>query len=196
MPSLKSFISAFCFCVLITFCVVPAKGDTTYIYTGPQFTELGAAVCPPTCNFTGSVTLAKPLSANANVAINTFAFRTGPYTFTSLFNGPFGVRTNTAGVIDSWGIDMVEMLGGAEIAEIFSGPRVDQLVFGDPDGLPDNGLKFFLGADAFGATTSGIWTASTSRGVPEPASGILLIAGLVGLAGLALKKALLRELPC
>jgi hypothetical protein len=192
MPSLKSITSAFCFCLLMTFCAVSAKADTTYTYTGPQFNEFGAAVCPPTCNFSGSFTLATPLPPNAvGVGINTFAFSTGPYTFTSLTNGPFGVSTNAAGVIDSWGIDMVEMLGGGEVAEIFSGPGEDQLDFGAPDGLGDGFLKFFFGADnQGGATTPGFWTASTSTGVPEPASGALLIAGLVGLAGLALKKSL------
>jgi PEP-CTERM motif len=34
----------------------------------------------------------------------------------------------------------------------------------------------------------GTWAVSSGTSVPEPASGTLLIAGLVGLAGLALKK--------
>jgi hypothetical protein len=93
MPNLKSTTSAFCFCLLMTFCAVSAKADTTYTYTGPQFTEFGAAVCPPTCNITGSFTLATPLPANVTVAIDTFAFITGPYTFTNLSNGPIGVST-------------------------------------------------------------------------------------------------------
>ncbi len=188
-PSLKNVVSAFCFCLLMMFCAGSAKADTTYTYTGAQFFEFGAAVCPPTCNITGSFTLATPLPTNAvGVAINTFAFSAGPYTFTSLTNGPFGVSTNAAGVIDSWSIDMVDELGGG-VAEISSGAPTfdDELEFGADDGLGDGGLKFFFGADA-GAI--GFWTASTSTGVPEPASGTLLIAGLVGLAGLALKKSL------
>jgi hypothetical protein len=186
MPSLKSTISAFCFCLLLTFCAVSAKADTTYTYTGAPFFEFGAAVCPPTCNITGSFTLPAPLPPNAvGVAIKTFAFSTGPFTFTSLTNGPFGVSTNAAGVIDSWSIDMT----GGGGAEIVSGAPTfdDELEFGADDGLGDGGLKFFFGADA-GAI--GFWTASTSTGIPEPASGTLLIAGLVSLAGLALKKSL------
>src|ERR1700722_10723721 len=100
----------------------------------------------------------------------------------------FRVRTNAAGAIDNWGIDMVAQIGNGEIAEIFSGPGGDQRVFGGPDGLPDNGFKFFGAADIF---ASGVWTVSTmGTNVPEPASGTLLIAGIVGLAGLSLKKSL------
>ena len=169
----------------MTFCAVAAKADTTYTYTGAPFFEFGAAGCPPTCSITGSFTLATPLAPNANATITTFAFSTGPFTFTSLTNGPFGVSTNAAGVIDSWSIDMTGD-GGAEISS--GAPTFDdELEFGADDGLGDGGLKFFFGADAGGI---GFWTASTSTGVPEPTSGTLLIAGLVGLAGLALKKSL------
>jgi hypothetical protein len=83
--------------------------------------------------------------------------------------------------------DLVDMLdAGGDVAEFFGGPGGDQIVFGSPN--PPNGLKFFGAADSFGA--GGSWTASTSTDIPEPASGTLLIAGLVGLAGLALKKSL------
>ena len=190
MPSLKSIISAFCFCLLMMFCAGSAKADTTYTYTGPQFFEFGAAVCPPTCNITGSFTLPAPLPPNASATINTFAFRAGPYTFTNLSNGPFAVSTNSAGVIDDWLIDyFVDPIDAAgDIALFFGSPGGDQLQLGFPN--PPNGIKFFGGADSFGVIPGGVWTASTSTGIPEPASGTLLIAGLVGLAGLALKKSL------
>ncbi|HZC66106.1 MAG TPA: hypothetical protein VE545_06010 [Candidatus Dormibacteraeota bacterium] len=188
MPRLKCVISAVLFCTAIVFCAASANADTTYTYTGAQFVE-GAIGCPPECNFTGSFTLATPIPPNANAAINTFSFSLGPLTFTSLSNGPFGVSTNAAGAIDNWAIDMIDMLdAGGDIAEFVGGPDGDQIFFGSPN--PPNGLKFFGAADSFGAIPGGFWTASTSTGVPEPASGTLLISGLVGLAGLALKKSL------
>ena len=143
---------------LMTFWAVSAEADTTYTYTGAPYVEGGAFACPPECNFTGSFTLATPLPPNANVAISTFAFNSGPLIFTSLTNGPFEVSTNAAGVIDSWGIDMVDPLDAAgDIAEIFSGPGDDQRLFGSPN--PPNGLKFFAAADSF---ASGVWTVSTT----------------------------------
>jgi hypothetical protein len=114
------------------------------------------------------------------------AGRDHPQNRATLTNGPFGVSTNAAGVIDGWGINMVDMLADSEMAEILSGPDRDYANLGAPN--PPNGLKLFFGADT--PSGPGVWTVSTSTGVLEPASGTLLIAGLVGLAGLALKKSL------
>lgn len=189
MPSVKSITSAFCFCLLTTFCAVSANAETTYTYTGPQFEEFGAAGCPPTCNITGFFRLATPLPANATVGLpfdTPFAFSAGPFTFTNTV-GPFAVSTNAAGVIDSWDIAAGETLDDGDIAIISTrSDERDILEFATPN--PPNGFKGFFGADTFSRT--GFWTVSTSTGVPESASGTLLICGLVGLAGLALKKSL------
>ena len=190
MPSLKSIMSAFCLCLLMMFCAVSAKADTTYTYMGRDFVE-GAFDCPELCNFTGSFTLANPLPPNAvGVPISTFAFSAGPYTFTNLFNGPFAVSTNSAGVIDDWLIDyFVDPTDTAgDIALFFGSPGGDQIQLGFPN--PPNGIKFCCGADSFGVIPGGVWTASTSTGVPEPGSALLLGVALIGAAALALKKAL------
>jgi hypothetical protein len=181
MPSLKSTISAFCFCLLLTFCAVSAKADTTYTYTGGQFFEFGEAVCPPDCNITGSFTLVTPLPANAamNLPADTpFSFSVGPFTATNLLNGPIPIGTNAAGAIDFWDIFVGDSGGFALSATSSFG---DEFEFDSTDGH-----------DSLGAVgPAGTWTVSTTgTSVPEPASGTLLIAGLVGLAGLALKKSL------
>jgi hypothetical protein len=181
MPSLKSITSAFCFCLLMMFCAVSVKADTTYTYTGGQFFEFGAASCPPDCNITGSFTLATPLPANVSVdlpADTPFAFSIGPFTATNLLNKPLSISTNAAGAIDGW---LIFVGGGGGFAILTTTQRGDEFEFDSTDGHDD------FGADG----PNGSWTVSTTgTNVPEPASGTLLIAGLVSLAGLALKKAL------
>jgi hypothetical protein len=194
MPTLKSITSAFCFCLLLTFCAVSAKADTTYTYTGADFVE-GAFDCPELCNFTGSFTLANPLPPNAvGVAISTFAFSAGPDTFTNLSNPPFAVSTNSAGVIDDWLIDyFVDPIDAAgDIALFFGSPGGDQIQLGFPN--PPNGIKFFGGADSFDVIPGGFWTASASTGVPEPASGTLFDCCSRGLGGSRSKEISLTNL--
>jgi hypothetical protein len=117
-----------------------------------------------------------------------FAFSIGPFTATNLTNGPFPISTNAAGAIDGWDIELLETLFDGEIAvEISTSNAGDSLItFAQ---VVPNLFKELGQSDTSGVL--GSWTVSTTgTNVPEPASGTLLIAGLVGLAGLALKKAL------
>ena len=138
MPSPKSTISAFCFCLAIVFYTASAKADTTYTYTGRQLTDVERLGCEPTpcivtgTNFSinGSFTVATPLAANLNDAVvnfTSFAFSSEGLTDTSAeeeamaaapgggpfpLPGGFNVSTNAAGQIDKWAIS----LSGGDLA--------------------------------------------------------------------------------
>jgi hypothetical protein len=71
MPSQKSIVSAFCFCLLLTFCAASAKADTIYKYTGNPFVIIQCIPLLTDCvgsSIDGSFTLASPLGDNLNNA--------------------------------------------------------------------------------------------------------------------------------
>jgi hypothetical protein len=95
----------------------------------------------------------------------------------------FEVSTNVSGDVDLWNID----IRGSELQfSSFSSPTLiggglsgDAISPPVPSGFLDNSGE------------PGTWTVSTTgTSAPEPASGTLLIAGIVGLAGLAVKKSI------
>jgi hypothetical protein len=220
MPRLKCVISAVLFCAAIVFFATSANADTTYTYTGQQLTDVERLGCLPTpcLNFPGTFfidgffTVATPLAANLNDApvnfIN-FAFSSegltdnlaeeeaeaaepggGPFPSP----GGFNVSTNASGQIDKW---LISLIGGelqpAEL-DLFTGFGLNECPnphFCTPILDEDTVFNSNNETQATNLDHPGTWIVSTSvPSVPEPASGTLLIAGLVGLAGLALKKSL------
>jgi hypothetical protein len=200
MPSLKSFISAALLCLVVTSCVASAKADATYTYRGNLFfgrPDQGECflIPPSACTHAwidGSFTLASPLADNlTNVFVKpaSFSFEsaglTDDNTNTPPANNPtFEVSTNALGDVDFWNIT----IRGSEVDFFsFSSPIPIGGGFSGDAISPPVPLSGFL--DNSGEP--GTWTVSTTgTSVPEPASGTLLIAGLVGLAGVALKKSL------
>lgn len=191
----KRIVTAALLCLLMAVCIAaPAQADTTYTYTGPAFNDFFGAVCPPVCNITGSFTLSTPLAANDNMitlpGATPFSFSSGPYTSNLANTGPGGIMisTDAFGVIDGWDIVLYDYLGGFYIYTSNDPSLADYDQFARFEPNPPNGVKVDGGADNNGGpTTFGTWTVSTT-GVPEPSSVVLLVVGLLGLAGLALKK--------
>jgi PEP-CTERM motif len=189
-------------------CAASAKADTTYTYTGNRFTNLVDNAFYPALpiadvgdvSIQASITLASPLAPNLiQVFLNPISIKftadgytdtlanTSPITYPGYFN----LSTNATGQIDLWNI-LVEgdSTKGGDAVIYFSSPG-----FAQAQVCPSCSYdSLFLSTNEYyyyNLNDSGSWTISTTgNSVPEPTSGTLLIAGLVGLAGLALKKSL------
>jgi hypothetical protein len=98
-----------------------------------------------------------------------------------------------SGQIDGWSV----LLASAQRGGLFGDQDVEFESFSNPSGIlcqcfpfgSEDGIFESIGGLTYNLDAPGTWTVS-GTGVPEPASRTLLIAGLVSLAGLALKKAL------
>ena len=220
MPSLKSTIPSALFCFAMVFCAASTNADNTYTYTGQRLTDVERIGCLPTpcLNFPGtffidgSFTVTAPLAANLNNAVvnfTSFAFSSEGFTDTSaeeeaLSAGPgrgpfplpggFNVSTNAAGQIDKWSISLIGSEFGPAFLTLFTGFGLSECPnphFCTPIKNEDTVFNPTNETQTTNLDHPGTWTVSTTgTNVPEPASGTLLIAGLVGLAGLAWKKAL------
>jgi hypothetical protein len=204
MPSPKSLTSAFCFCLLMTFCAVSAKADTTYTYTGNPFTSgicfarvvvcLGASV-------DGSLTLASPLGDNLHdfaVKPESFSFEAAGLIVTNLeITAPstFAFSTNASGQINGWNISVTGNADFNGFPALVTIGSFSNLAFINGEDAEDNIVSSSpeLGGqhgEIENLNMPGTWTVSSGTSVPEPTTGTLLIAGLVGLAVFALKKSL------
>lgn len=159
-------------------CAPIVKGDTitTYTYTGNVYTEAtGAFTLSEDVSgfFTESTPLAANLSETLISAPTTFSFSDGPDTFTQSSNlsaEHFFIGTDENGNIDSWEIVLQTGSPADELTTSQNGDEVCEFdcgTFADNDDNP-----------------GGSWT-TTSISTPEPASILLMPAGLLALALLA-----------
>ncbi len=194
------------------------KADTTYTYTGNQLTnsiEGSCPVqsdprvcppvnyCPPICSMDASITFSTPLGDNLNnvfVMPEDFRFYVPGFPGATQtpanslplegplgnFPGAFNFSTNASGQIVNWSIFVQGKFEGFFNYQTYNmsascptcAPFADDNVFGYAgEGISSN------------MDNPGTWTVSTTTaGVPEPSTVTLLIAGLIGVASLALKK--------
>jgi hypothetical protein len=199
MLDLKRLVLAACCYFLMTLCAVSAQADTTYTYTGMPF-NIVQCIPPVTdcldASIDGSFTLALPLGDNLHGAVvnpESYSFGTESLIATNLNIAPgnppqFQFSTNASGQIDGWNVLVTGSEYDGVIIESFSNPS-GILCSCYPFGSEDDVAVVDFPILVLITYTPGTWSVSTTGiDVPESATGTLLIAGLVGLAGLALKK--------
>lgn len=107
------------------------SGTTTYDYLGVPFNQFVGTGCPPSCQLTGSFTVAQPLPPNLSQDVGgsgaftplSFTFTDGVTTFTQ-FNSTvsgFAVHTDANGNIIEWGMFMAGPGGGAGLFLFYGG---------------------------------------------------------------------------
>jgi len=204
-------LSVALFSTLLAISVTPQiKADTTYTYTGNQLTNFieGSCpvqsdpqvcppvnYCPPICSMDASITFSTPLGDNLNnvfVMPGDFKFYVPGFpeatqTPANSLPGAFNFSTNVSGQIINWNIFVQGAFGffnydtyNMSASCPTCAPFADDNVFGYAgEGISSN------------MDDPGTWTVSTTAaGVPEPSAVTLLLAGIIGLSTLALRKSL------
>jgi hypothetical protein len=181
-----------CVIVLAAFLLpLPMMADTTYYYTGTDFTDTtGAYTTSDSIN--AWFTVASPLPANLNTAgdldditalVTAFSFSDGVQTLSNSTPGvqyEFAVVTDVGANIFGWNI-------GAFISDATSGYTIDEIA---SSGMSEDGSGFGedvafdnYGTDSGATDIPGAWAMT-----PEPSSIILLLTGMAGIAGVARRK--------
>ena len=190
MPSSKRIISAALFCFLLTFCMAASvKADSTYSYVSPTLeTFFGTGACPPNCHISLTMTLAAPLPPNLMQDIGgsgdtfplSFSFTDGTNVWNNhnTIDSGFSFDTDSLGNITFF--DVFADTANSTVFAFFGGPARHH-----PNWFRNADLLAFVGSPG---SPGGTWTLEKSTTTPEPSSLMMLGVGLLGLAGLGLKK--------
>jgi hypothetical protein len=169
---------------------LPALADTTYTYTGNDFTFVSNVIpslpTPYTTSdlVTGSFTVASPLGDNfafQEVGYTSYSFSDGVQTLTNLNSFELGapdfyIGTDASGNISDWSISLVVLVTD-DIGHLSTINH-----FGAQDSVQLETDTVFGFADAY---VAGTWTSSTvtsdpPAATPEPSSLIFLGTGMIG----------------
>jgi hypothetical protein len=147
-----------------------AHAQTTYTYTGNDFTDFAGLTCPSICSIDGSFTVSSPLAASTTTTATPPAFdfyisTAGSPSWTNLntFVVDFLITTNSIGEITSWniGLNSLSLTGN-----MFTQANIPQ----DQDNL-------VVDVNQAGNTLDpGTWTVTTVT--PEPSSLTLWLLGI------------------
>jgi PEP-CTERM motif len=190
MPSSKRIISAALFCFPLAFCMAASvKADSTYSYVSPTLeTFTGTGACPPNCHISLTMTLSAPLPPNLMQDIG----GSGD-TFPLSFSFTDGTNVwNNHNTIDSGFSFDTDSLGNITFFDVFADTS-NSTVFAYYQGAA-NTTQIGSGTLTYSASVGrlgspgGTWTLEQPTTTPEPSGLIMLGVGLLGLAGLAMKR--------
>ena len=184
-------------CALFTFgLALSARAGTVYTYTGNAFTSFsGVDSCTlgvGECSISGSFTLSSALPDLATFPTSpspsTYSFTDGKNVWTpansSLAYFEFG--TDVGGNIDAWIISIYQTTNPEETLYTCGSSVCDSSFHYtgyDNSQFVETSPSISILGNALITNMSGNWTVSSTTGVPEPSSLLLLSTGLLGILG-------------